>query len=46
MRSVISDCYEIDAVVKQYGAPKTISCTKEDITYYDDEEEQLTQLLS
>ncbi len=42
----ISDCYEIDAVVKQYGVPKTISCTKEDILYNDDEEEQLTQLLS
>ncbi len=42
----ISDCYEIDAVVKQYGVPKTISCIKEEIFYDDDEEEQLEQILS
>lgn len=42
----ISDCCEIDTVVKQYGVPKTISCTKQDIVYYEDEEEQLEQILS
>lgn len=42
----ISDCYEIDAVVKQYGVPKTISCIKEEIVFCDDEEEQLEQILS
>lgn len=42
----ISDCCEIDTVVKQYGVQKTISCTKQDIVYYEDEEEQLEQILS